>query len=370
MAKIKILFFMFDLGGGGAERVLVNLVNNLDPEKYDIHIRTIFGKGVNEKFLKPNIHFSSFFNRKPFGGFVRLLKLFSPKLLHKIFIKNHYDIEIAFMQHAPTRIISGANANISKFAWVHIVSDETKHLLRSYNSEQEFNKIYNKYDKIAFVSTEAKQTFEKYYRINALKQVVINVNNYKEIKRLSQENILEKISSDNINLIAIGRLCDQKRFDRLINALNRLTKEGFHNWHLYILGEGPNKENLICQAENLNLSSYISFLNYQQNPYKYLSKMDVFVCSSKIEGYSTAATEAIYLGIPIITTDCGGMHDIIRDSNAGLIEPNSEEGLYNGLRKVLAYPHIINEMKTAAQTHASFFTTENAIKSFEEFIGT
>ena len=115
----KILFLIHDLGQGGAEKVLVNLVNNMDPEQFDITVMTLFGGGVNEQFLKPHIRYRTVF-RKSFPGNSHVMKLFSPERLHRWFIKDHYDIEIAYLEGPDSRIISGCSDKDTKLvSWIH-----------------------------------------------------------------------------------------------------------------------------------------------------------------------------------------------------------------------------------------------------------
>ena len=126
--KIKVLFLIFDLGGGGAEKVLVQLVNSLPADKYDITVQTIFNVGPNKISLKPHIHYKYIFN-KQFRGMRFLNRILSPKLLHRLFIREHYDIEIAYLEGVPTRVISGcANPMTKKYAWVHIETVSYTHL--------------------------------------------------------------------------------------------------------------------------------------------------------------------------------------------------------------------------------------------------
>ena len=95
MKKTKILFLIHDLGHGGAEKVLVNLVNNMHQDKFDITVMSLFGGGVNEQFLKPHIKYLTVF-KKSFPGNSKVMKLLSPKTLHKLFIKDKYDIEVSY----------------------------------------------------------------------------------------------------------------------------------------------------------------------------------------------------------------------------------------------------------------------------------
>ena len=110
---IKILFLIHDLSVGGAEKVLINLVNNMDTTKFDITVMTLFGGGVNEQFLSPNIRHINCF-RKAIPGNSHLMKILSPQMLHKWLIKEQYDMEVAYLEGPSARIISGCpNKNTS-----------------------------------------------------------------------------------------------------------------------------------------------------------------------------------------------------------------------------------------------------------------
>ena len=98
--------------------------------------------------------------------------------------------------------------------------------------------------------------------------------------------------------------------------------------------------------------------------------MDFVVCSSIREGYSTAVTESIILQIPVLTTECSGMREILGDTKAGIIVENSTEGLVDGLRKVLTDASLRHECKLAAIERSKFFSKERTLDQFEKFIGT
>ena len=100
------MFLIHDLGHGGAEKVLVNLVNNMDRSKFDISVTALFGGGVNEQFLAKDIHFYSVFPKEVPGN-SKLMKLLTPKKLHKLCVKEHYDIEVSYLEGPSARVISG-----------------------------------------------------------------------------------------------------------------------------------------------------------------------------------------------------------------------------------------------------------------------
>ena len=115
----KILFLIHDLGQGGAEKVLVNLVNHMDRSKFDISVTVLFGGGVNEQFLASDIHFRAVFTKEVPGN-SKLMKLLTPKQLHKLCVKKHYDMEVSYLEGPSARIVSGCqNPNTKLVSWIH-----------------------------------------------------------------------------------------------------------------------------------------------------------------------------------------------------------------------------------------------------------
>ncbi len=95
--KLKVLFLIHDLGQGGAEKVLVNLVNQLDLSRFDVTVEALFAGGVNEQFLRPEVHYVTVYNRTMPGN-SHFMKLLSPERLHKKYVKEQYDIEAAYLE--------------------------------------------------------------------------------------------------------------------------------------------------------------------------------------------------------------------------------------------------------------------------------
>lgn len=369
MKRKKILFFHFDLGNGGAERVLVNLANSLDPEKYDVEIRTIFDNGPNRQMINGNVKYTSVFHRKPFRGGSVLLQLLSPRLLHKLFIKGNYDAEIAFREGCPSRIISGAPDDVRKFSWIHTTLKTEAIAARGYRSLKEFRKCNNRFNKIATVSDSVGQWVKRWLPENENIATVYNVIDSDEIKRKADAPIDYELKNDGTgNLITVGRLTAVKGYDRLLHSLKNINERGVKNWHLYIIGIGELEQSLKDLSNEFGLGNHITFLGFQSNPHKFVSKMDLFVCSSLIEGYSTAVTEAIINHVPVLTTDCAGMREIFANSGAGQIVENSESGLEKGLQELLSNPGLLKKMKQAAERRARFFSKEDSIAQFEKFI--
>lgn len=366
--KTKILFFHFDLGNGGAEKVLVNLANNLDPQKYDITVKTLFNSGVNRKFLMPHIKYRYVFNRAPFRGISPLMELVSPRILHNLMIKDKYDIEISYREGCTNRIISGCpNPDTKIFGWIHISMDDRQKFIQGFRSFSEAVRCHSKFVKTATVSDWATESVRKLMPKQDV-QTVHNMVEREKILNLSKEEIDLQLDSSVINLCSVGRLTSQKSFDRLIQALSNLYSKGLDNWHLYIIGVGSLKDQLTELTRRFNLTDQISFLGYRENPYKYVSKMDLFVCSSLYEGYSTAVTESIIVGTPVLTTECSGMNEIFGEVGGGKIVENSLDGLQNGLENFLTNKDLISPLKVQAKKRSVYFSEENSIRQFEDFI--
>ena len=131
-----------DLSVGGAEKVLVNLVNNLDCEKFDVTVIALFGGGVNEQFLNKRVHYRAIFN-KTIPGNSKLMKLFSPRFLHKWFVKGKYDIEVSYLEGPTARIISGCPYSDTKLvSWIHVEQHTKEIAAQSFKNYQESVKCY------------------------------------------------------------------------------------------------------------------------------------------------------------------------------------------------------------------------------------
>ena len=130
----KVLFLIHDLGGGGAEKVLVNLVNHLNYTRFDISVVALFGGGINEKKIAQNIKYHTIFSH-PFPGNSKIMKLFTPQFLHRLFIKEKYDIEIAFLEGPDSRIVSGCPfKETTLISWIHSTQHSAKQASRSFRS--------------------------------------------------------------------------------------------------------------------------------------------------------------------------------------------------------------------------------------------
>ena len=364
----RILFLIHDLGQGGAEKVLVNLVNHLNRTVFDVYIKVLFGGGVNEQFLNSDVHLSGVFSRNiPANS--RWMKMFTPKQLHKMYIKEQYDIEVSYLEGPCARIISGCtNKNTKLVSWIHTKYIKENDIYNSFRSRREALDCYNRFDFIACVSEDVRSTFCDFIGFTKPNGILYNTIESEKIKIMSNDSIGIEISNDTFNIIAVGSLKHVKRFDRLLNIAKRLKAEGYRV-HTYILGTGPLKGDLARFVDTNNLNDSVTLLGYDTNPYKYLSKCDLFVCSSQTEGFSTAATEALIVGTPVCTTEVSGMKELLgENNNYGLITENNEDALYSGIKKILDNPDTLARYKEKAKERGIIFSTEHTVRKVENML--
>ncbi|BCK00819.1 glycosyltransferase [Anaerocolumna chitinilytica] len=365
----KILFCIPNLMDGGAEKVLVNLVNNLDTEKYQISIFTIIDFGVNKKFLNSNIRYQYLFSRY-FRGNSIVLKLFSPSFIYKKFIKEEYDIVIAYLEGSAARVISGCSfINSKKIAWIHTELTSVKALISGFRTLTESLSCYNKYDMIVCVSQSVKSAFLNITKLSVPTQVLYNTNETEIIKQKSVEQVDDLEFDSNIfKICTVGKIIESKGIDRLARIHKKLIDEGIEN-RIYVLGKGKEQKKIELFLKDNGLSKTFIFVGYKDNPYKYVSKCDLYVCASKKEGFSTAVTEAMIIGIPVITTNCAGMKEILGEKNEyGLIVPNDESSLYYGMKELIKNHDILEHYKFQANIRGCQFSKDKTIAEVENLL--
>lgn len=364
----KILFLIHDLGHGGAEKVLVNLVNNMDRTKFDITVMALFGGGVNEQFLAKDIRLINCHPRTIRGN-SHLMKLLTPEQLHRLYIREHYDIEVAYLEGPSVRIISGCpHPDAKLISWVHCTMRSERDFSGSFRSGQEAVACYSRFHGSVFVSREVMGAFREYCSVeNGM--VLYNTNESDKILALAEEPVPDNLfREDEVNLIGVGKIEPVKGFDRLARVHKRLRREGYPV-HTYILGNGSKKAEIAAFMEAEKLSESFTFLGYQTNPYNFVKNCDIFVCSSHSEGFSTAATEALIVGTPVVTTLVSGMKEMLGEHNEwGIVTENDEDALYEGIKGLLDDPGLLARYQEKAALRGNDFRTENTVGSVEEML--
>ena len=278
--KTKVLFLLEAFDKGGIEKVTLDIVNNLDPEKYDITVQAFWFGGHCQSQVKPHVKVIPFFFRRYVRGVIRLIDYLSPKMLYRLFVHGDYDVEIACSDGGAAKVISGStNKHARKVCWVHMDVVQRGSKLKEFANADTARPIYEKFDIIVPVSCACKDTFFEKCGNDYPFQVVRNPMPFPEILAKTQA-FVPNFPSEPLNILCVGRLVEQKGFDRLLDAAAQVKKTIQKPFHIHILGDGPLRAALEAQSLQLGLEHTVSFLGFCDNPYPYLKHADAFMLSS------------------------------------------------------------------------------------------
>ena len=254
-----------------------------------------------------------------------------------------------------------------KISWIHVdLINETKSEKFFKNRKNEIE-VYNKFDKIVGVSEYVKKQFIEKYKINQEKVYVrYNPIDEKYIEQFSNEEVND-IQKEKFTLCTVGRLAPQKGYDRLLSVVDKLNKDNFE-FEVWIIGVGPDEDKLKTYMNEKNINN-VKLLGYKTNPYSYIKKSDLFVCSSRAEGFSTVVSEAVILEKPVVTTDCSGMREILgQNGEYGLICDNNEDALYEALKDILSNKEKYEYYKNKISERKYIFNIKESVKNIEKLL--
>ncbi len=305
--KKKVYFLLPGLTFGGAERIIFTLLNHLDDEKYDFTLFLFKNVDFPTSQLKPNIKVRELgIERIRFSIFKILPVIYKEK--PDIFFSGWGEISAFMSPFIPflkkTKFISRETNVVSQ----HVTKKEIK----------VFYNFYNNFQRIIAQSDDMKKDLIENFNIKEKK--IVKINNPVDFDfinaRLEISVKPESFKDHYKNVVAIGNLSSRKGFDNLLNVFSKLTHE---NILLHILGDGDDREMLYAMKESLGLKNVI-FHGKQENPYQFLKYADLFILSSRYEGFPNVLLEAGACGTYSLANNCpGGINEIIQHSINGEI---------------------------------------------------
>ena len=373
----KLLFYISTLDGGGAEKVLINLLHQLDEKEYDITVHTLFDGGVHEAALpkrvkrKASIKAKSPLLRKLLATLYH--RVLPRNLYHRLFIKGDYDIEIGYLTGVPSAVIQASkNKKSKKICFVHGNVAGGVAISGAYGSPKKANRQYRKCDKVCFVSRAALDSFVNVCGDTGNLCVLHNVIDVDDIVNKAAHDCETGYDETQINIITVGRYSEEKGCMRLLKAVNNL-KNLSDRFTVTLLGAGP-MENELRDFISQNNITNVRLEPFKENPFPFVAKAHLFFCPSYTEGYSTAVTEAVLIGTPVITTDCDGMNEIFADSQGGRIIENSDSAIRDALEKYITGAALRETLKKETEQKKTSFrklckeNVDKYISLFEEVL--
>lgn len=356
--KKKILFVNDEMRMGGVARILLDLINKLDTNEYDIDIFLLHPHGdllaqiPNNIEILPSSHFfdvvdvtpSEIYEEKNIGKFLHKLLFFiimkfglMPPIVRfyrKKLIKEKYDIEFSAKEGFCTMFVAEGNANL-KLNWVQV--DYKVHNYAKHHQKLLINAL-NKIDLNIASSEQAANSFRELFNCKNI-QVIHNFIDTDAVKNKSLLKLDEK-KYDQFHYITVARFHPQKSVDRLIKAFNYVYQHN-KNCFLTIIGDGEQRELIEKLIVENNLNNCVELLGMKNNPYPYMRVADCFVLSSLYEGYATIVIESLAVTTPVLATRVSGIIDQIRGTEMGWIVENDLESLQ---RKMLEISYQKNEV--------------------------
>ncbi|PIF43445.1 glycosyltransferase involved in cell wall biosynthesis [Chryseobacterium sp. 52] len=377
--KKKILIRIGSLRHGGAEKVLINFLKNLPEDKYEIDllINLYTGMYIKEVPSWVNLHYllkgeMITTNRpheipvKAFRVLYQKMFLWFPPLLYKFVLKNKkYDVEIGAIHGMYRELLSSPQKDSKKIIWIQ--NDIFN--LKEYTPEV-IRQLF-KFDRILVISNKLKEEMQKVAQNDREKQAVVKIFN-----PIDKEDTLKKANTviddypfpDDIpTFITIGTVYPQKGYDRLLDVHKKLIDEGLKH-QIIIIGDGFEFEKTQTKLNDLGLQETVKMLGFRSNPYPYLKKADFYVMSSRHEGFPTIIAEALILNKPVVSTDVSGIKDLLQQGKLGIITPNSEDGIYEGMKKFLTDQETAGHYEKEIASADLPFVLEKSVAQLQEII--
>lgn len=353
--KLKICFYINNLGKGGAERVITELAHQFSKKTYDVVVITSF-RDKNEYVLDPTIKRICLGDTQDFGNrIVRNIKLIK-KLRHTIKAEKP-DVVISFLQEPNFR------------ALVATVGLKIKRIISVRNDPEKeyFGRIGHFVGKVilpfadgcVFQTEDARTWFPQ--RLQNKSTIILN-----EVK----EVFFETEYTPEKRIITVGRLNKQKNHELLIDAFSKISDD-IVDRNVYIYGEGPLRNKLQEKIDRYGLTNRIYLMGTTNNVSEALATAEIFVLCSDYEGMPNALLEALAVGVPSISTDCpcGGPRMIIQNNfNGILVKVGNSDSLAAALKLLIDDNKLKSAISKNARETAAKYKPQIVFAKWEDYI--
>ena len=372
--KIKLLFRHRSMEMGGVEKVMLSIVNNLNPEKFEITVCLNLNQGELRNEFPPHIRklylaegkedFSKNIILQKIQLYQRKKKLEklrkNPEIIDKQYLKEYFDIEVGMTYNDFESVLNSSNKNSKKIGWFHseINVPGLKPLL------PEILKQFPQFDVMVYCSQKIKDLMHIHHPELHFprEKVIINAISIEEIKVKAAEKI--EAFSEKPSFVSVGRLHYRKGYHKLIEAHTKLIREG-HDHQILIVGEGEHRQNLEKLIKENKVERTFILLGNKMNPYPYIKNADFFILPSESEAWPLVIAEALILQKPIIATDTGDVSMMIAPEKTGILIPYKVEEMYYSMKRFLTDKPLISEIKNNLQNIEDQFDNKKIFESIE-----
>lgn len=377
--KKKVLIIDGPLGGGGAERVLIDILRHFDYDRYEVDLAVICRGGALMDEVPPQVNVIELWDGYTWDyklGFrlSRLLHcnwLFSRKMNGRR-LRRDYDVEISFLEGMPTKLGALRTTSARKVAWVHADIYTHRYEAGQFFPGEEI-RAYNKMDCVVNVSKDCEDAFRRRFpECTARLRVIYNPIDREKIVAMSNEPIEKalpekKVGENSLIVMALGRLTQIKNPERFAEVA-RLAKASGTSYRFVWVGDGDRRAALEELIERYSLRDTVEIYGYASNPYPVLKKADVLMVTSDSESFCLAICEAMCLGVPVVSVDSAGPAEIIGDNEYGVLTDHSAESMFAVLRRWVENPAERMAYAEKALRRPDNYSVENTLSSIYSLI--
>lgn len=338
MKKILFIIWSYSLGGG-AEALLTMIVNNLNPQKYQIGIIEFYHCAIKNEPVNSNIRIHEPIT---FEGDVDYQKKLyyvhrEPNRMIRKYIPMGYDLYVSFNYQIPSFLLPEGTRNI---AWIHgAVFDLAEKGIESYRYLQK--KAFEKTDKIISISDITTKSIQALFPEHIDKLIEIyNAVNIRQVREKSDKYTDVKIEQPAI--IWMGRLDDNKDPLRMLDIFQMISREN-NSIHLYFIGKGKLESKILKKAKEYGLQEHVHLLGYVENPFPIIKQADICCMTSKSEGFPMSLLECVVLGIPFVSTEVGGARILANEESCGRVYVKDTEAVKDILELLNSSKNVVKE---------------------------
>lgn len=385
--KKKILFIIPSLTGGGAEKVLVDVLQNMNYEKYDVTLCLKWRTGPYLKDIPHRVtivsvhgnnnlmleHAWKIFKKIHLCYILKKLSLYG--IFHACFYKSIFtalfgnelfDTIISFMEGEAVKyhsyIVNKAKKNIS---WIHIDLKKKHWSLDFFRNSREEYCVYQQMEKIICVSEDVKKSVAELYPNIAEKcNVIYNPIDREKIIKIAENR---KIHKRKFTICMVGRLNEQKRYDKAIEIAYKLRQEGYEV-DFWILGDGELYSALNEKVKEYQLEDSFLFMGFVKPPYSYMKTSDLYLSTSVAEGFSLALCEAFCLGVPAVCTRTAGTKELIGQSSGGLLTNEDIQSIYESVKRMIDDEFFLKQCGQNALSYSQKFDIASTMKQIYQIM--
>ncbi|MFV0172804.1 glycosyltransferase [Empedobacter falsenii] len=367
--KIKVLFRLRSLEMGGVPRVVLDLLRNLPKDKFEFTLMLNLYQGELVKEIPADLKVIVVEKGKEqmsSNSFVQKMQLICrrlklevydrfPSILYALKVPEKYDIEVSPGYAEFDMVLNSPNKNSRKIGWFHTdvgYDKDQKRVLSRIEKMKHF-------DFMIFGSKQTRQVIDDLYQVKYPKSTVIyNVIKVDEV--LKKAELFEHSYETTLPVFSsMGRLHHRKGYHTLMKVHKRLLEDGFHH-KIAVIGGGNEMENLKNQQKELAVENSFLLLDSQTNPYPYIKASDYFILPTQSESYPLVIGEVMCMRKPIISTNVGGIAEMIEDGVDGVMIQYDEDEMYQAMKSFLTNPELVNKIIQGTSTASTKFD-ENEI---------